>query len=82
MKKGIKAATIARTIVLYAALLNQVLSVVIASNAALESSAAYRTISVLFTLSAAIVSWWKNNSFTDAAVAADEYLEQIRNERN
>lgn len=27
---------------------------------------------------AALINWWKNNSFTAAAVAADSYLAQLK----
>ena len=30
------------------------------------------------TVTAALVNWWKNNSFTPEAIKADGYLEQLR----
>ena len=33
------------------------------------------------TVAAALVSWWKNNSFTREALAADSYLTQLRNRK-
>ena len=35
-------------------------------------------INALFTVAAAIWSWWKNNSVTKAAVTADQVLDAIR----
>ena len=33
------------------------------------------------TVAAALVSWWKNNSFTPEAIAADRYLSRLKQER-
>ena len=39
-------------------------------------------ISGLFTIGAAAWAWWKNNSFTKAAIAGDEVMNQIKAEEN
>ena len=33
------------------------------------------------TIATALVSWWKNNSFTPEAIKADGYLEQLREKK-
>ena len=33
------------------------------------------------TVTAALVNWWKNNSFTPEAIKADGYLEQLREKK-
>ena len=30
------------------------------------------------TIVTAIIAWWKNNSFTQEAIEADKYLDQLR----
>lgn len=66
-KYHISTATIARTAVLLLALTNQVLSALGKPVLPIESATV-----------AALISWWKNNSFTPAAIAADQYLERQR----
>lgn len=67
MKKKISAGTLTRTAVLGLALTNQLLS------AQLE-----QMISTGFTVGAALAAWWKNNSFTQAALAGDEEYERAK----
>ena len=35
----------------------------------------------VLTVTAALVGWWKNNSFTPEAIKADGYLEQLRKKK-
>ena len=70
-KYKIDAGTIARTIILALALINQILSitnhpVIPISDESIESLVSY-AVTVLATLWA----WWKNNSFTQAALQGD-----------
>lgn len=73
MKKKVESSTIARTIILAIALVNQFLSIAGFCPLPLEEETLYELISCIFTVIASIWSWWKNNSFTQKAIAADEW---------
>lgn len=72
------AGTIARTIVLIIALINQVLTVLGYSPLPFVEEQINELISLCFTIGASAWAWWKNNSVTKAAQQADEYLHQLR----
>lgn len=76
----ISAGTIARTAALALALTNQILSaagkpVIPIDNAQLE-----QFITTGFTVGASIVSWWYNQSFTQAAIEGDKTYESVKNQ--
>ena len=75
----ITAETIARTIVLVIALLNQIFAIFGRDQIPIAEDNVYQLVSILFTIGAAIWSWWKNNSVTKNAVKADEYLKELKN---
>lgn len=77
-KYHISTATIARTAVLLLALTNQVLSALGKPVLPIESATVEQLVTAGITTVAALISWWKNNSFTPAAIAADQYLERQR----
>lgn len=70
-KLKVDSATIARTIILFLALLNQVLGLFGVQAIPIEDEQINLLISTSWTVVAAIVAWWKNNSFTQAAIKAD-----------
>ena len=74
----ISAATIARTAALLLALTNQILSAFGKSPLPIESTTVEQLVTAGITTVAALINWWKNNSFTAAAVAADSYLAQLK----
>ena len=74
----ISAGTIARTACLLLALANQVLSALGKPVLPIESATVEQLVTAGITTVAALISWWKNNSFTPAAIAADQYLERQR----
>ena len=74
----ISTGTIARTAVLLLALTNQVLSAMGKPILPIESSTVEQLVTAGITTVAALISWWKNNSFTAAAVAADGYLARLK----
>lgn len=74
-----KAETIARTVVLALALLNQVLAICGKGQIQIAENDIYQIVSLTFTAVAAVWSWWKNNSFTQNAIKADEYLNELKN---
>ena len=72
----ISAGTIARTVCLLLALTNQVLSALGKPVLPIESQTVEQLVTAGITTVVALISWWNNNSFTSAAIAADQYLEQ------
>ena len=76
----ISAGTVARTVILIVALLNQCLTVSGHSVIPIEDEVINDFISLAFTIAASVAAWWKNNSFTKKAIKADEYLEELRKE--
>ena len=72
----VKADTIARTVVLFLALANQVMIAIGWSPVAIEEDSVYTLVSTLATMVIAIWNWWKNNSFTKAALKADIVLKE------
>ncbi len=77
-----KKETIIRTIILAIALLNQILAVFGKSPIPIEDELINQLISAIFTVSASLWSWWKNNSFTPAAIKADKLLKELRKNGN
>lgn len=70
----VSASTLARTAALVLALTNQVLSATGNPILPIESSELEQLVTVGFTVTASLISWWHNNSFTKEAVEADELL--------
>lgn len=78
----ISSGTIARTIVLILALVNQVLSVLGYKIIPIEDEQINDFITMLFTIGSALVAWWKNNSFTEAAIEGDKYKDIVKEKQN
>ena len=76
MKTNITAGTLARTIVLALALVNQVLSMCGHPVLPIEDGQVETLVTTAWTVIAAVVAWWKNNSCTSAAIAADKVLQE------
>lgn len=72
MKKKPSAATITRTIILVLAIVNNALAIAGKSPLPISNEEVTEVVSFAFTTVAALVAWWKNNSFTQKAIAADE----------
>ena len=89
-KKKVSVETVVRTIVLVVTLLNQVLTMLGKNPLPFAEDELYsmltaaeevsQVISLAFTIGASIWAWWKNNSFTSAAIQADEYMKEIKHE--
>ena len=71
MKCKIEPSTIARTVVLALALANQLLSASGKSPLPIDSASVEQWVTAGLTTAAALWAWWKNNSFTTAAIAGD-----------
>ena len=74
----ISAGTIARTIILLLALINQCLSMAGVSPLPIEDEQVETIITTAWTVIAALIAWWKNNSFTQAALAGDALKDEIK----
>ena len=79
LNNKISAGTITRTAVLLLALTNQILSACGKPVLPIESATVEQLVTAGITTVAALIAWWKNNSFTQAALAADEVYEQKKN---
>ena len=75
-KPQITSGTIARTVILILALVNQVLTATGLSIIKVSDDDINTLISTGFTIVSAIIAWWKNNSFTQAAIMADEIMKE------
>ena len=75
---NVSAGTIARTIILALALVNQILSASGHAVIPIEDAQIETLVSTVFTVVAALVSWWKNSSFTKAAILADEVKNAVK----
>ena len=76
---SIKKDTIIRTFCLVLALINQALTLAGKSPLPIEDAQVTEILSLIFTMAASIWAWWKNNSFTKAAIQADDVKEAIKN---
>ena len=78
MNFNITAGTIGRTAVLLLALTNQMLSAMGKSPLPIESTTVEQLVTAGITTIAALVAWWKNNSFTKEAIAADKEYDRLK----
>lgn len=74
MKKKIETGTIVRTVVLVFALINQALTIAGKAPLPFTNEEIAEGFSMIITVCASLWAWWKNNSFTQAAIEADEQL--------
>ena len=74
----ISAATLARTAALALALTNQVLSACGKPVLPIESATVEQLVTAGITTVAALIAWWKNNSFTAAALEADKTYDRLK----
>lgn len=77
----VKTDTIIRTIVLVLALVNQVLVMLGKGVIPITDEQVEALVSIVFTIAASLWAWWKNNSFTQPAIKADVYLDELRREK-
>ncbi len=72
--------TIVRTVVLAVALLNQILTACGIAPLPFDEAETAELVSTAITAAAALWAWWKNNSFTQAALAGDAAMQEARAE--
>lgn len=70
--------TIIRTVILFITLINQMLIMFGKNPLPFAEEELYTFLSAIATIAAAVWAWWKNNSFTSAAIKADDYLKNIK----
>ncbi len=78
MKRKVNTETIVRTIVLAVTLLNQVLTMLGKNPLPFAEDELYALLTTAATVAAAVWAWWKNNSFTNAAIEADAYMAELK----
>lgn len=74
----VKTDTIARTIVLFIALANQVLAIAGKEVFPVTEDQIYQIVTLVATVGASVWAWWKNNSFTPNAIEADKVLTELK----
>ena len=75
---SVKPETIIRTVITAIALLNSILVMYGKTPLPFTDEDLYAGLSAFVAVVTTIWSWWKNNSFTKAAIEADEYLSDIK----
>ena len=75
--KNISKSTIARSIALIVVLINQGLVLFGKEMLPFTEDEVYQGVSMVLTVVMAIMAWWKNNSFTNVAIEADRYKENL-----
>lgn len=81
MRTKISPDTLARTIVLALALLNQLLIVVGKSPIPVAEDDIYQVVSVVATIATAVIAWWYNNDFTQAAMRGTALAKRLKEEK-
>ena len=76
--KKIDAGTLTRTILIILALINQGLVIAGKETLPFTDEQITQVISFAFTVATALLAWWKNNNFTEAAKEAQEYANAMK----
>lgn len=74
---GVTPETWARTIVLFIALINQILAIMGKGQIEIAESDIYQICSLVFTVISTIWAWWKNNSFSLSAQDGDKVMKAL-----
>lgn len=74
----ITSGTLARTIVLALALINQLLSVSGHAVLPINDAQVETIVSTAWTVIASVIAWYKNNSFTQAAIEGDKVMKELK----
>ena len=77
-KYDVRVNTIIRTIILVLALTNQVLTSLGKPIIPITDDQVTELITLAITIGTSIWAWWKNNSFTQEAIKADEYMRRLK----
>lgn len=79
-KNHVSVGTIVRTSALALALANQILSAAGKPIIPIDDAQLEQFITTGFTVGSAVVNWWFNNSFTQAALEGDKTYENVKNQ--
>lgn len=79
--KNIPVDTLIRTLITLLTMVNMVLTMTGLNPIPFAEEELYTTLSSLAAGAATIWSWWKNNSFTPEAKAADKYMKELKNNK-
>lgn len=74
----VSSGTIARTIVLAIALINQLLTAFGYNVIDISDETINTLVGTIFTVVASLVAFWKNNSFTQEALKADVVMKELK----
>ena len=77
---SVKTSTIVRTVVLGLVLMNNILTMSGMNPLPFSEDELYEIVSGIATVAAAVWAWWENNSFTPAAIKADEEYDRLKEE--
>lgn len=77
---NVKVSTIVRTVVLFLTLVNSILIMSGINPLPFSEDDLYEIVSGIATIIASLWAWWENNSFTKAAIKADEEYDRIKAE--
>lgn len=78
MKHTVKTDTIIRTVLLVLALINQALTITGRAVLPVSDEQVAELLSLAMTVGASLWAWWKNNSFTQAALEGDAVKDAIK----
>ena len=76
----VTAGTIARTVVLAVSLLNVLLNAFGKNPLPFSDDEVYTAVSTVVAVVASLAAWWKNNSFTAAAIEGDKRMNSLKNQ--
>ncbi|MDO5397218.1 MAG: phage holin [bacterium] len=79
MKTKVSAGTIARTATLAVTLLNTILTAAGKNPLPFSDTDVYSAVTTVATITALVIAWWHNNSFSKEAIQADKYMNELRN---
>ena len=77
----VSAQTVIRTIVLLVTLVNSVLTMLGKNPLPFAEDELYTALSCVAAIGATLWAWWKNNSFTNAAIEADRLMKSLKSEK-
>ena len=79
--ENVKPETIIRTVCLLLTMINAGLEIFGKSPLPISDETVRQTVTFIIVFASAIWAWWKNNSFTKAAIEADKVLDQLKSEK-
>ena len=74
--------TLLRTILLLVSLSNKLLAIFGKETLPFTEAEVYQAFSACLTVISSLIAWWKNNSFTENAILADDYLKALKERRH